>query len=68
MYVQVDNGVAHEVINRMQMIIPRHEAQTTSACSERIRGNLGEVLVFQKAFKEHPLFKSVFRLVCLNLV
>ena len=38
-----------------------HEAQTTSACSERNRRNLGEVFVSEKSFRNTGCFKKCFR-------
>ena len=40
------------------MIIP-HETRTTSACSERTRENLGEVLVSKMSFKTPAVLESV---------
>ena len=54
--------------NEMQMIIPL-KAQTTSACSERNKGNLGKVFVSRvlgtpAVLENHP----PFQFLCLNLV
>ena len=44
----------------MQMIILPDEAQTTSACYERNRGNPGEVLVSIKCFRNNGYFINCF--------
>ena len=51
MYVQVDNSEAREVTP--------HEAQTTSACSDRNTGNRGEVLISKSVLGTTAALESV---------
>ena len=46
--------------NITQMIIP-HETHTTSACSERTRGDLGEAFVSKMCFGNTGCFRTCLR-------